>query len=251
MYNQNNLSEINFLNDKHYVLYQKGKPRQTWDCELNWELAANDLIPTHLHDTAVTVASLSAHVEILGMENAAELLLQSNDFSLKIGLAQAVNDEARHSELFAKYAILANGNIKDLSRTRDIYIEHFAELKTFDETFLSHVFLENGALEQFNIFIHAFSEQSLIGQIYKGAMQDEARHVQLGINYFRQLIERSPEKMEMIRDHLTTFKQILHVNKEGINWLSDMSGIPSSEIENRIHNRHDNFISKIMRNTNV
>ncbi|MDC9589964.1 ferritin-like domain-containing protein [Xenorhabdus sp. XENO-10] len=185
------------------------------------------------------------------MENAAELLLQSNDFSLKIGLAQAVNDEARHSELFAKYAILANGKIKDLSKTRDIYIEHFAELKTFNEIFLSHVFLENGALEQFNIFVHAFSEQSLIGQIYKGAMQDEARHVQLGINYFRQLIERSPEKMEMIRNHLTTFKRIMHVNKEGINWLSDMSGIPSDEIENRIYNRHDSFINKIMREKNV
>ncbi|MGJ0580575.1 hypothetical protein ACR71G_21635 [Xenorhabdus bovienii] len=133
MYNSYKLSEINFLNDKHYALYQVGKPRQTWDCELNWKLVANDLIPERLRDTAVTVASLSDNVEILGMENAAGLLLQSNDFFLKIGLAQAVNDEARHSELFAKYAILANGKIKDLSRTRDIYLEHFAELKTFED----------------------------------------------------------------------------------------------------------------------
>lgn len=245
------ISDINFLNDKHYDIYQKGKSRQIWDCSLDWDLALNDRLPERLRDTAISVASLSAHVELLGMENAAELLLQTDDFALKIGLAQAVNDEARHSELFSKYAILANGNIKDLSRTRELYMEHFAELKTFDETFLSHVFLENGALEQFNIFIHAFSEQSLIGQIYKGALQDEARHVQLGINYFRQIINRSPEKMEMVHDHLVTFKRILHVNEDGINWLSDMSGIPAKEIESRIQYRHDNFINKIMGGKNV
>ncbi|MEK9499213.1 ferritin-like domain-containing protein [Photorhabdus sp. P32] len=246
MYNQNKLSNIDFINAKHYDLYLKGKTKQTWDSNLNWNLAGRDLIPESLYETAIVVASLSVHVEILGMQNAAELLLQCGDFSLKIGLAQAVNDEARHSELFAKYAILANGSIKDLPKTRDIYIEHFAKLRSFDETFLSHVFLENGALEQFNIFIHAFGDKSLIGQIYKGAMQDEARHVQMGITYFRALIEQSPAKKEMVIDHLTTFKKILHVNKDGVNWLSDISGIPADEIETRIKNRHDNFINKIM-----
>ncbi|MEQ1964773.1 ferritin-like domain-containing protein [Xenorhabdus khoisanae] len=246
MKNQNKLSEINFLADKHYDLYLKGKTKQTWDCNLDWELAANDLLSDNLHEAAVTVASLSAHVELLGMENAAELMLQTNDFALKMGLAQAVNDEARHSELFAKYAILANGAIKDLSKTRELYLYHFTQLKTFDETFLSHVFLENGALEQFNIFIHAFGEQSLIGQIYKGAMQDEARHVQMGINYFRSLIDQSPSKKEMIYEHLSTFKHIIHVNKDSIDWLSGISKIPVDEIDKRTKKRHDNFINKIL-----
>ncbi|PQQ37344.1 hypothetical protein C6H68_13265 [Photorhabdus luminescens] len=77
-------------------------------------------------------------------------------------------------------------------------------------------------------------------------MQDEARHVQMGITYFREIIEKSPAKREMVRDHLTTFKKILHVNKDGISWLSNISGIPADEIETRIKNRHDNFVNKIM-----
>ncbi|NHB93433.1 hypothetical protein [Photorhabdus cinerea] len=102
MYNPNKLSNIDFINAKHYDLYLKGKTKQIWDSNLNWDLAGKDLIPESLYETAAIVASLSVHVEILGMQNAAELLLQCDDFSLKIGLAQAVNDEARHSELFAK-----------------------------------------------------------------------------------------------------------------------------------------------------
>ncbi|MCU5771754.1 ferritin-like domain-containing protein [Erwiniaceae bacterium BAC15a-03b] len=240
------MSDLNFVNDKHYGLYLKGKSKQTWDYGLDWDLASDDLLTDELRETAIVVASLSAHVEILGMQNAAELLIQCDDFSLKIGLAQAVNDEARHAELFAKYAILANGSIKDLSRTRDVFNAHFSALKTFDEIFLSHVFLENGALEQFNIFIHAFGSKSLIGKIYAGAMQDEARHVQMGIMYFRQLIEKKPTKKEMVKDHLKKFKSILHVNREGVEWLSEMSGISADEIEIRINRRHSNFIDRVM-----
>ncbi|MFB6328566.1 ferritin-like domain-containing protein [Pantoea deleyi] len=246
MNKQPKMSEINFLNDKHYALYVKGKTKQTWDIHLDWQKAVNDDYPEHLKEDAVTVASLSAHVELIGMENAAELMLQATDFSLKIGLAQAVNDEARHAELFSRYAIAANGSILDLSSTRELYLDHFQKLNSFDEIFLSHVFLENGALEQFNLFIHAFGEGSLIGQIYKGAMNDEARHVQLGINYFRQLISVNSAKKEMVYDHLTTFKKILHVNPEGIAWLSKISRIPGEIIESRVQARHDNFITKIM-----
>ncbi|WNK51667.1 ferritin-like domain-containing protein (plasmid) [Pantoea agglomerans] len=246
MNKQPKMSEINFLNDKHYALYVKGKTKQTWDINLDWQKAVNDDYPEHLKEDAVTVASLSAHVELIGMENAAELMLQATDFSLKIGLAQAVNDEARHAELFSRYAIAANGSILDLSSTRELYLDHFQKLNSFDEIFLSHVFLENGALEQFNLFIHAFGEGSLIGQIYKGAMNDEARHVQLGINYFRQLISVNSAKKEMVYDHLTTFKKILHVNPEGIAWLSKISRIPGEIIESRVQARHDNFITKIM-----
>ncbi|WP_387689989.1 hypothetical protein [Photorhabdus sp. RM71S] len=113
MYNQNKLSNIDFINAKHYDLYLKGKTKQTWDSNLNWNLAGRDLIPESLYEIAIVVASLSVHVEILGMQNAVELLLQCGDFSLKIGLAQAVNDEARHSKLFAKYAILVSDIVNE------------------------------------------------------------------------------------------------------------------------------------------
>lgn len=50
----------------------------------------------------------------------------------------------------------------------------------------------------------------------------------------------------MVYDHLTTFKKILHVNPDGIAWLSKISRIPGDIIENRVQARHDKFINKIM-----
>ncbi|MGF1681198.1 ferritin-like domain-containing protein [Photobacterium minamisatsumaniensis] len=241
-----NMSELSFLTAGHYDIYLKGKERQNWDRNLDWSLAENDLVPEHLTDTVISVASLSAHVEVLGMQNAAELLANCEDFALKIGLGQAVNDEARHAELFSKYVTLANGNIRDLSKNTEIYDQHFSSLTDFDDIFLSHVFLENGALEQFNIFIQAFGADSLIGQIYKGALQDEARHVQMGINYFREQISKKPDKAKKIKDHLNEFKKILHVNDAGVYWLADISGRPYEEIKQRVNNRQSGFINKII-----
>ncbi len=43
MYNPNKLSKIDFINAKHYDLYLKGKTKQTWDNNLNWDLAGKDL----------------------------------------------------------------------------------------------------------------------------------------------------------------------------------------------------------------
>lgn len=240
------LKDVNFLNNNYYGLYSKGKSNVSWDSELDWSLAGNDVLPEYLKSIAIDVASMSAHVEILGMQNAAELLVKCSDFSLKIGLGQAVNDEARHAELFAKYALLANGRIRDFTKTKDIYDSHFDDLKTFDEVFLSHVFLENGALEQFNIFIYAFGEESLIGKIYRGALQDEARHVQMGILYFREKILRDDKYMFFLDEHLNKYSSLLKVNDKGIQWLSELSKISELELRNRINKRQSSFINKLI-----
>lgn len=238
---------VRFLNEPHYQTYLKGKECSYWDKDLNWDMARNDNLNEDLKSLAVDVASMSAHVEILGMQNAAELLSQCSDFALKISLGQAVNDEARHAELFAKYATIANGYIKDFSKTQEVYDEHFNNLNTFDEVFLSHVFLENGALEQFNVFVNTFGEDSLIGQIYKGALQDESRHVQMGIQYFKRKILLEHGFSDFIYNHLNNYRNILHMNQAAIDWFSQLSGISSEQIKDRIEKRHDSFINRMIK----
>lgn len=246
MLNCTKICDVSFLEDTHYQTYLKGKSQALWDSGLDWSMASDDLVPEHLKRLAVDIASMSAHVEVLGMQNAAELLAKCEDFSLKIGLGQAVNDEARHAELFAKYALLANGAISDCSKTQELYDNHFDSLSEFDEIFLSHVFLENGALEQFNIFISTFGEESLIGQIYKGALQDEARHVQMGINYFRQKVQQQSSYRDIWVTHLNTYQSVLHVNESAIRWLSEFSGIDLELLSQRIEKRQASFINKIL-----
>ncbi|WP_353500391.1 hypothetical protein [Vibrio chaetopteri] len=246
MLNIDRLHDVSFLSDPHYKVYLKGKENIGWDRGLDWSLARNDRVPEGLHSFAIEVASMSAHVEVLGMQNAAELLAECSNFALKLGLGQAVNDEARHAELFAKYALLAGGDIRDCSKTQEVYDQHFGELRSFDEVFLSHVYLENGALEQFNVFISTFGEHSLIGQIYKGTLQDEARHVQMGVQYFKNKMTEDVSYADFVADHLADYREILHMNDNAVRWYSELSGLEESVIRQRIEQRHDSFIAKIL-----
>lgn len=242
----NTLTSPSFLDTNHYKLYQKGKLSGLWDSNIDWSDAANDNLPERLKSFAVDVASMSAQVEVLGMRNAAQLLLRCDDFALRIGLGQAVNDEARHAELFAKYAILASGAVRDFTKTRDAYEEHFTRLSTFDEIFLSHVFLENGALEQFNIFVQTFGEQSLIGKLYSGALQDEARHVKMGVTYFRAKAASDQEYANFLERHIRTHSSLLQMNDGAAQWLSGLSGIPVLELNSRATKRHESFLRNVL-----
>jgi hypothetical protein len=251
MLNCKESSEVSFLETNHYKLYLKGKLGASWDTDLDWSVAANDNLPERLKSTAVDVASMSAQVEVLGMRNAAQLLIRCDDFALRIGLGQAVSDEARHAELFAKYALLANGTVRDFTKTRDKYEEHFTNLRTFDEIFLSHVFLENGALEQFNIFVQTFGEQSLIGKIYKGALQDEARHLKMGVTYFRAKAELDHEYADFVERHIRSHSSLLEMNDNAAKWLSELSQIPVLELNSRATKRHESFLSNVLASAHV
>ncbi|WP_068082247.1 hypothetical protein [Polycladidibacter stylochi] len=144
------------LNSDFSKIYQQGKKLGDWNQKIDWTRLHSEKMPDDLRKKSVFVSKSSSYVEQIGMANAALLLQRCEDINLKLGLAQAVNDEARHAEVFLRYAQELGAEIPPLETIQDELTPHFDALTDFDLIFLSHVYLENLALEQFNIFINSF-----------------------------------------------------------------------------------------------
>ena len=225
-------------------IYQKGKRDSLWDLEIDWNRAHQEKMSPKLEEAAYHVSSMSSHVEQVGMLNAAILLQNCTSFSLRLALGQAIMDEARHAEVFTKYAYLRGGKILTNGSDADELNDHFSNLDSFELVFLSHVYLENLALEQFHIFIEIF-DGYLLSDLYRGALADEARHVALGVAYFQILCQKKPEYIPVLLNHLKENKNILGVDPVGIKRLAEMTGWPSEKIRLRMESREQAFIEKL------
>ena len=239
-------SSNTYLEDHEIIrLYNKGKKEGSWEKEVDWTRLETESMDSMLLKKSVTVARSSSHVEQIGMVNAALLLQRCKDFNLKMGLAQAVNDEARHAEVFLRYAQHFDGPIPSAGAAADELTDHFDSLTDFDLIFLSHVYLENLALEQFNIFIRAF-EGYLISDLYKGALLDEARHVALGLAYLKSQIEVGVLAVETIHSHIDKYQELLGVSDEGCQWIAELCNLSARTVQDKMLTREASFMQKLM-----
>lgn len=110
------------------------------------------------------------------MRNAATLLQLADDGEFSLLLAQAIADEARHSDAFARYLAELGEPIAPPGDDPDALTEYFEQTDSFEEMLLGHIYLEGLALEEFTLLIDAF-EGLFIEQIYTHVRMDEARHV--------------------------------------------------------------------------
>ncbi len=225
-----------------YKIYMSGKEDSLWDLRINWQRIITEQMPDNLKRKAYELSILSSQVEQIGMFNAAELLKQCQNYNLQMAIAQTVMDEARHMEVFTKYAYLTSGVVPNKLPTDNELGNHFSLLKSFDEIFLSHVYLENLALEQFFLYIEVF-DSYLISDLYRGALSDEARHVALGVNYFRSKL--TPELVDKLARHILGSRELLGVSLDGCRWIADLTGLPVKYINKRMIDRQDKFLKKI------
>jgi len=226
-------------------IYTRGKEKSLWDLSLPWEMAENDNLSETHKKLAIELASLSLRVEQIGMRNAAELLIQCDDLDLKLCLAQAINDEARHTEVFSRYVSLSSGKILGNDKTKDKFNDHFDSLNSFDDIFLSHAYLEALAMESFNVYQGIFGDDSLIGKIYRGVMIDEARHVAFGVSYFKKKAELDPDLFVKYKEHFEKNKDTLVVSDSAINWLAEISGFSKDVISANFKKKAEGFLEKI------
>jgi len=226
-------------------IYERGKSAGSWEMNIDWNRLETENMPNELKTSSLRVATSSSHVEQIGMANAALLLCRCDDFNLKLGLAQAVMDEARHAEIFLRYAQAINGPVPAIGSAADELTDHFNSLDNFDLIFLSHVYLENLALEQFQLFIESFKGY-LISDLYKGALTDEARHVSLGMSYLKDRVINGKLTKKSIKNHIDKYNDLLGVSDEGCDWISNLTKISSGEIKDRMLTREYKFVSRIL-----
>jgi hypothetical protein len=178
-----------------FRLYEQARKRGTWKpaSDIDWKsLRSTD--PRKL-ELSWQIACQGVYAEQAGLITAAELLAETEDLMARWCLATAVSDEAKHSEVFARYAMQVGGQI---APAKEAVLDLFSGLQGLENPvakFLVHTLLEGFAGDEFTIFLSTF-KGDLLGDIYHRVRQDESRHVVIGTEYLaRRLLDPDCEEI--------------------------------------------------------
>ncbi|MFD4656771.1 ferritin-like domain-containing protein [Kitasatospora sp. NPDC058444] len=128
------------------------------------------------------IASGSTYAEQVGMDVAAGLLHACPEGDMKLVLATAVADEAKHSAVFHHYAHAVAGSVKDPGDAVDELSRDLWSLDDYTARFLAHTLAEGFAADEFRWFDEGLRGDGL-GEVYRLVRRDESRHVALGMAY--------------------------------------------------------------------
>ena len=226
-------------------MYDQSRRLGDWSVDLDWVDHRHQRLPHHLRDEAWNIASQSSYAEQLGMTTAAQLLLESPSYSLRLALSRAIADEARHSEVFSKYALAARGRIAKPAKDMEQVTDAFRKCKTFYERFTLHVTLESMALEEFRLFSALFKE-SLLGSLYLNANRDESRHVAMGIKYLRSALASGDVSLDKLTHATNTAAIQSALPDEDINYLCRLVGATRETVLRTFENRQSKLIDQIL-----
>ncbi|HXL93432.1 MAG TPA: ferritin-like domain-containing protein [Streptosporangiaceae bacterium] len=130
-------------------------------------------------------ASMGYYTEQAGLVAAAELAGQTEDAMLRLGLATAVADEARHADAFLTYAVARGGDIADCADEGYLGELHGTlSSASYLEKCLLHTMLEGFAADEFILLQRIYAGDPL-GAIIRFIRADEIRHVAIGLDYLR------------------------------------------------------------------
>jgi hypothetical protein len=68
----------------------------------------------------------------------------------------------------------------------------------------------------------------------------------MGVQYFRNKMTEDVSYADFVANHLAEYREVLHMNDNAVRWYSELSGLEESVIRQRIEQRHDSFIAKIL-----
>lgn len=234
-----------FEQDDAMRFYNQARKNGTWQLDdFNW--SAKSALPDDLAETAWKIASEASYMESIGMIAAARLLSHSDDNVATMCLATAVNDEAKHSETFAKYAQLRGGSIRPPSHQVDALWTGLETSGNFNRMFLIHTFLEAGATDEFHYFSKVF-KGDLLGDIYSAVRSDEARHVALGIEFGRRLRKCDREAFDADLSWVTDNLAIIgDINDDMYKWIGGMAEVEASEVRASFQARHTSRLKQLL-----
>lgn len=231
-----------------FKIYNAARQASSWECAIDWNNLDHDKLPEHLQEFAWIVASGSAHVEQIGMLTAARLMMDCDDYLLRLNLARAVTDEARHTEAFARYAISIKGDSADCANAArpvedELITQYSSDL--FIYKFLVHSLLEAVAIEEFSMFEEIFSA-SRLSTIYKMVKIDEARHVAIGINYLAEQVKKDASLGDALTEYLSSRRDVIIPGMKFCEVLGGHLSLPAATIHQRFEARINNFMDQVL-----
>jgi hypothetical protein len=228
-------------------LYEAARDYGTWDArkDIDWT-RATPLRPER-EELAWNVACQAVYAEQLGLSNAAALINSIDDLGTRYCLAIQASDEAKHSEVFARYA-LRNG--LKLAPPMDGVNNMEAMVEGLDsamERFLVHTFLEGVALDEFLILRDGF-EGDILHDIYGYVIKDEARHVAMGMAHLERLIatDKWPSAAKDLQRYREIAISLCGIDEYAIDWLAHVTGRSPKSVADWFSKRHNERINRLV-----
>ena len=233
-----------FISEPIYQYYDQAKKSFGWEMTIDWD--SSDWQSSEQADYAWRLASQSSYAEQLGMIIAARLLCDATDYTVRLYLASAVQDEARHIEVFSRYALKLRGYVAPPEKQDIIRInEQISAVQGFLPQFLAHTTLESFAADSFLYFADYFQD-NLLGQLYRLVHRDETRHVAAGLAYLRTKAREAAEYRKEIENHIDIVREIGDLGESGYDGLAKMSGQQNpDQIRKNMLKRYDHRIRTI------
>ncbi len=166
-----------------YYRAEAGDARASY-AALNWSTSSK--LAPHLTQPAWLITSYSAYSEQVGLVVASSLVSDLDDPVAKLLFATAVADEARHTDIFTRYARWLGDSVSPPSAQLDGLHDALMACDNPLVRLVAHTLLEGWAVDEFHWLRKVFAAD-LLSEIYRLVGNDEARHVNIGISTFRAL----------------------------------------------------------------
>jgi len=209
--------------------------------DIDWNLQAkfND----KKRALSTELALQGSYTEEVGLLVAARLIEMVDDLPTRYCLGVQAADEAKHSEVFARYSDKWAGRIDNAitpPKKPLTLLNNLIDKSNTLELFTFHTMLEGLALDQFSMLVDVF-EGDTLGQIYRHVRMDEARHVAMGMDFMKAALRRidPDEALSLLKKCRAELFSIAHVDDSVFDAMGEITGYASSVINQRLSKRVD------------
>ena len=220
--------------------YERLRQANQWDAhrDIDWSL---DTLDEETRKISTGFALMGNYTEEVGLLIAARLIELIDDLPMRYCLAVQAADEAKHSEVFGRYADQWEHRMQDpglMPEKPTALLNQLVARKDPLELFILHTMLEGMAMDQFGYLASAF-EGDALGQIYRFIRADEARHVAMGMDFLKSALPNlNPEEaLPLLETCRADLFSVAQVDENSFKVLAKLTGNSFSELNERFLQR--------------
>lgn len=189
-------------------------------------------------ELAWRTASRGYYAEQAGLVAAATLAASTDDAPLRLSLAVATADEARHADAFYQYARAVNVELEPCQSPVRALDETLAQLPHMGRM-LVHTILEGVAADEFILLSEVFTDDAL-GRIYHHVRRDEVQHIAIGLNYLARVTATAAgrDEFEAYGDEWQTVGLFLSRLEHIAEWLAPLTNRDTQTVKRWFVRRH-------------
>jgi hypothetical protein len=228
-----------------FRLYEKARRAALWNAatDIPWNQPLT--LKSREQEMAWLRASQAVYAEQAGLLTAALMLQETNDVDGRFCLATAVADEAKHAEVFARYALKVGQAVAPMNETLDALWEFIRNIDDPNGRAIVHTALEGIASDQMTLMIKAYSHD-LLGTIYQYVRRDEKRHVVMGMDYLARTLRHEPMAEELLEKYGHLAMEIGGMNEKFFETMAELGGETPTRVREWFVGAHNERTAEIL-----